>query len=356
MAKDRIHSLDQTSATFQARGIVTGMKKEKAYQSGTSKSGGNWNSLDFGITINNNKTIFLKLRGFPRNEVFYYKGGEKGAKGTTVRVPWKNRKKSPGEGYRLIGINISTGKDENGKNVNEMFTEYDAVEYLAKALKDGESLFVKGNMVFSSFTDKNGQTNRKVELNPTQISYTQEPIDFSADDFKEMAEFENTLVFSGIEKETDADDKGTGRFILSGYSIGYSTIDPVNFIIDADHSKLAGNMKKRLKSSNAIKTYGRIEITSNVAEIEDDDDGWGESSPMERLNAPVKREYVIYKAVPDSIDTETYSDEEIAKAIKAIKNAKTASEKFAEKSDDEDDALDWGGADDDAPFETDWDD
>lgn len=348
MAKDRIHELKQTSATFQTRGVVFGMKKKNAYQSGKTSTGGDWNSIEFGLNINDKKSIFIKLNGFPRKEVYYYKAAEKkGEKGTTKAVAWDNRKKSPGEGFRLIGVNISTGKDDNNKNINEMFVEYDAVEYLNKNIKDGDSLFIKGNMVFSSYTNKDGQTQRKVELVPTQISYTQEPVDFDAEDFAEMAEFENTLVFSDIEKETDEDGKNTGRFIITGYSIGYSTVEPVSFIIDADHAKLAGNIKKRLKSSNAIKTYGRIEVVANVSAVEDDsdDDGWGESSPMEgRLNSPVKREYVIYKAVPDTIDTETYSDAEIAKAIKSIKNAKKAEEKFADKSDA--DASDWGTADD----------
>lgn len=347
MAKDRIHELKQTSATFQTRGVVFGMKKGKAYQSGTTKNGGNWNSIEFGLNINNNKPIFIKLNGFPRSEVYYYKGAEKkGEKGTTKKVAWKDRKKSPGEGFRLIGVNVSTGKDEEGKNVNEMFVEYDAVEHLHNSLKDGDSLFVKGNMVFSTFTNRNGQTQKKVELVPTQISYTQEPINFSADDFNEMAEFENTLVFSDIEKETDSEGKNTGRFILTGYSIGYSTIEPVSFIINADHAKLAANIKKKLKSSNSIKTYGRIDVVTNVSTVEeDDDDGWGETSPMERQNAPVIREYIVYKAVPDSIDTETYSDDEIAKAIKAIKNAKAAEDKFADTSDDA--GTDWGDDDED---------
>ena len=273
MAKDRLHELKQTSATFQTRGVVFGMKKDKAYQSGTTKTGSQWNSIEFGLNINNNKSIFIKLNGFPRSEVYYYKSAEKkGEKGTTKKVAWKDRKKSPGEGFRLIGINISTGKDENDKNINEMFVEYDAVEHLHKSLKDGDSLFVKGNMVFSSYVDRNDQPQRKVELVPTQISYTQEPINFAADDFKEMAEFENTLVFSDIEKETGEDGKHTGRFILTGYSIGYSTIEPVSFIIDADHAKLAGNIKKKLKSSNSIKTYGRIDVVTNFSTVEEDDD------------------------------------------------------------------------------------
>ena len=349
MAKERIHDLKQTSATFQARGVVFGMKKDKAY-----KAGDKWNVIEFGLNINNNKSIYIKLNGFTRDEVYYHKRAEKkGEKGDTKKVSWKDRKKCPGEGYRLIGVNISTGKDADGKNINEMFVEYDAVEYLRKSIKDGDSLFVKGNLVFSSFTDKSGQTKRKVELAPTQISYTQDPIDFDDADFAEMAEFENTLVFSGIEKEVDENDKHTGRFILSGYSIGYSTVDPVSFILDEEHAKLANNIKKRLKAGNSIKTYGRINVVSNVSAVESDDDGWGESSPMERLNTPVIREYLIYKADPATIDEETYTEAAIAKALKAIKNAKEASEKFVETADDGD-TSGWGDGDDDSSENLPW--
>ena len=339
MAKDRIHELKQTSATFQARGVVFGMKKEKTY-----KNGGNWNVIEFGLNVNHNKPIYIKLNGFTRDEVFYYKKSEnKGEKGSTKRVAWKDRKNIPGEGYNLIGVKLTVGKDENGKNINKMFTEYDAVEHLHENLKDGESVFVNGNVVFSSFTDKNGQTKRKIELVPTQISYM-DPINFDSVEFEEMATFENTLVFSGIEKEIDENDKKTGRAILSGYSIGYNTIEPISFIVDADHAKLAANLSKTLKSSNAIKTYGHINVISNTSAVETEDDGWGEVSVMERVNTPIKREYVIFRAIKESIDTETYSDESIAKALKAIKNAKDASEKFVDTSNDD---SDWGDDNDD---------
>lgn len=351
---NRMHNLEQTKATFQVRGLVTGMKKEKAYQSGTAKNGGQWNSLDFGIAVNNNKIVFLTLKGFPRNEVYYYKAGEsKGEKGTTVKVPWKDRKKSPGKGYRLIGVNISVGKDKDGNNVNEMFTEYDAVEYLHEALSDGDSLFVKGNMVFYSYTDRSGQVKKKIEFNPTQISYTKKPIDFDAEDFEEMAEFENTLVFSEIGKEMDEDSKATGRFVLSGYSIGYSNIETVSFIIDADHSGVANAIRKKMKPSNSIKTYGRISIENNIESVLEEDD-WGntEISPMERINAPVKREYIVYKVDGNTFETEKYSEEKIAAAIKAINQAKEADNKFVA----EDDKADNSGWDDDIDDgETPWD-
>ena len=343
----KIHDLKQTSATFQTRGFVTGMKKDKAYQSGTAGNGAAWNSIEFGVNFNNNKTLFVKLRGFVRNEVYYYKSNGKGAKGDTVRVPWKDRKKSPGDGFRLIGVKITTGKDENNKNINEMMTEYDAVEYLAKNLKDGDCVFMNGNMQFSSFTDKSGQTKRKIEFAPNQISAMND-LDFEAEDFKEMAEFENTIVFSDIEKETDADGKATGRFILSGYSVGYNTIENVSFIIDEAHAKLANNLRKAIKPGYSIKTFGRVNVIVDIKASESDDDGWGEASPMERINSPVLREYVVYKADKDSIDKETYTEESIAKAIKAVKNVKEASAKFADK-DDSADTVNWNddGFDDD---------
>lgn len=328
---DKIHDLKQTTNSFQVRGKVTGTKKNRFYTSGTSKNGGAYNVVEFGVEIAENKTVFIKLNGYTRDSVFYYKKGENGAKGTTQKVAWKDRNKAPGKDFRLIGVNITIGQDENGKNVNETFVEYDAVEFLRNSLHDGDSVFIKGNMVFSSYVDRNGQPHKKTELVPTQISATQKPVDFDAEDFVEMAEFENTLVFSAIDKETDESDKPTNRFILSGYSIGYNTVEPVTFIIDADHAKLANNLRKAMRAGYSIKTYGRVNVFSDVSVVQDDSDGWGEASPMERINSPVRREYVVYKADPNSIEKEDYSENDITAAIKKIKAAKEAAANFGEK-------------------------
>lgn len=349
MAKERLHELKQTTNSFQVRGVVSGTKKKGFYSSGTGKTGSQWNVVEFGVKIAENKFVYIKLNGFTRDEVFYYKKGENGAKGTTTKVKWKDRKKAPGDGYRLIGVNISTGKDENDKNINETFTEYDAVEWIRNNLHDGDSVFVKGNLVFSSYTDKQGNIRKKTELVPTQISYTQNPVDFDADDYVEMAEFENTIVFSDISKEEDENGKATGRFILSGYSIGYNTVENVSFIIDEDHAKLATNLKKNMKTGYAIKTYGRINVINDVV-VEEDDDGWGETSPMERVNSPVRREYVVYKADPNTIEKEDYTEKDISEALKKIKAAKEAAANFGDKPSTGGvsvDANDWGDDDDD---------
>ncbi len=356
MAKEQLHEMKQTSSSFQVRGIVTGTQSKRFYRSGTGKNGSQWNALEWGIKIAEGKTVYVSMSGFPRSDVFYYKSGnKKGEKGTTKKVAWKDRKKSPGEGFRLIGVTISTGKDENGKNINEVFTEYDAIEYLHENLKDDDSVFIKGNLQFSSYTDRNGQTRRKIELVPTQISYTQKPVDFDAEDYKEMCEFENTIVFSSIDKETDENDKATGRFILSGYSIGYNSVENVSFILEADHAKLANNLKKAMRPGYSIKTYGRVEVINDISVVESDDsDGWGESSPMERVNSPTRREYIVYRADPNSIEKDDYSEDAISEAIRKIKAAKAAEENFGEKADTGNDAKDDWGTDDDLDDENPW--
>lgn len=349
---NRIFDLKQTSSTFQLRGVVTGTKSKKFYQSGTGKNYNSWNVIEFGVMVNDKKPVYVKLNGYPRSEVYYYKRGENNAKGVTQRVAWANRKQAPGDGFRLIGVNISTGKNGDGQNINEMFTEWDAVEYLHNNLKDGDNVFIRGKVEFDTYTDKNGNVQRKITLVPNQIFYTQDPVDFNADNFEEEALFETDLVYTGIEKETDEHDKPTGRFILTGYSVKYSDIVPVQFIVDADHAKLASNLRKKMKPYNSIHVYGKMNVIVDTTAVEEDeDDGWGETSKMEqrRLNAPVVREYVVFKGDRDSIDTDTYSEKSIADALKAIKNAKDAVKNFTGKDNAKADvdADDWGLDDDD---------
>ena len=354
MAKETLHNMKQTSNSFQCRGIVSGTKSQKFYKDkiGTNKDG---ISVNFGVNIADKKSVFITLTGYPKKEAYYYKRGENGDKGTTKSVAWKDRKKSPGEGYSLIGTKITTGKDKDGNNINTVFTEYDAVNYLKENLHDGDSVFIKGKIEFRSWTDKNGQTVRSITFVPNQISYTNNPIDFEADDYKEMCEFENTLVFNSIDPETDENDKKTGRFILTGYAIGYNSVENISFIVPAEQEKLAKNLHKAMKPGYAIKTFGRVDVINNISVIEEDQEGWGSTSPMERINAPTIREYLVYRADPNSIEKEEYSEDEINEAIRKIKAAKAAKENFGESVNTNNDSDDWGSDDDSDLDESPWD-
>ena len=347
---ERLHDLKKTTSTVQLRGVVTGTKSNRFYKNGTSKNGGAWNVTEFGVKIAENETVYVKLNGFPRSEVFYYKKGEGDSKGDTQRVAWKNRHNAPGAGYNLIGINISVGKDNSGKNVNKTFTEYDAVEWLHENLNDGDSVLIRGALAFSSYTDRNGQTRKKVDIVPNQIYYANEDIDLSDPDRKTMAEFDNVIVYQSIDKEEDENGKATGRFILSGHSVGYNTIESVSFIIGAENAKVANAIKKKMKPGNSIKTFGRVVVKNSIETVDSEDDGWGstERSPLERVSAPTIREYVVYKVDGNTFDTDTYSEQSIANALRKIKASKEAAANFGEKpmiaANDDDD--DWGADDD----------
>lgn len=356
MAKEQLHNLKKTDNLFQLRGKVVGTKSQNFYKSGTGKNGGAWNKIQFGIQVAEGKTVYVTLNGYTRPEVFFY------AKGTTKRVAWKDRDKDQGAGFRLIGVNISVDKTEEG-NVNKTFTELDAVEHLHKNLKDGEDLFIRGSIDFSSYTDRNGQTKRSINLVPNQISFTQQPIDFSAEGYKEMAEFENTIVFKSIDQEEDENGKATGRFILSGYSINFNSVENVSFIIEAEKKPVATAIKKRMKPGNSIKTYGRIIVKNQVEETTQEDDGWGstEFSPLEqrRITAPTIREYIVYRVDGNTFDTETYSEKEISAALKKIRAAKEAVANFGDKpttkanidiSPADDDEWNNGDFDDESPW------
>ena len=71
MAKERIHDLKQTESTVQLRGVITGTKSNRFYKSGTGKNNNEWNVVEFGVKIAENETVYVKLNGFTRYEVFY---------------------------------------------------------------------------------------------------------------------------------------------------------------------------------------------------------------------------------------------------------------------------------------------
>ena len=346
---EKLHDLKQNKMTFEARGLVTGTKSQKFYRSGTTKSGNAFNEINFGLTIAPQKTIYVKLTGFVQESVYYYgKANKDDKKGQSIKVAWKDRKKSPAENFRLIGVNISVDRDGDN-NVNEVMVPYDAVEYLHKSLKDGESYFVRGEVKPSSFTNNEGNVIRKVELILNQMSYTNSPVDFDAEDFEPKADIiVDPFVFASINKETDEDDKPTGRYILQGYDIGYNSIELMNFIVEASDEGLAKKLKKRMKPGYSMKMFGEISVVHDIVEEEEDDDDWGvqRKSKKNVVKSRSRFEYVLFDVDGKTFDAEEYSEDGIAKAMKAIKNAKTAEAKFADK-DEEENEQEWGFDEDD---------
>ena len=142
-------------------------------------------------------------------------------------------------------------------------------------------------------------------------------VDFDDEKFEAQHDFTQTIVFMGVEKETE-NDKPTGRFIVSAKIVTYSTIEDVMFVID--NAKLANMFKIKLKPYTAINVWGKIDATTLTEEVESDD-LWGETNKMNKVSTPTRRELIITGADPKTIDTTIYTQAEMENAMIKIKNA-----------------------------------
>lgn len=332
--------MPETKGSFQLSGIVTGTKKEGFLKELKTRNHKDMAIVNFGVTYEPEKTLYINLQGIEQDNVYFSKKSEKkGEKAETEKVPWANRFDFNREGFRLIGKNIGVQKitNEKGEEVNDkkILTDYDAAKEVGKHLVDDKSVFTRGSFDYSHYTDDNGNVRRSVKLVPQQVSLCK-PIDFADDDFVPTADFNQTIVFMGIEQEKE-NDKATGRFIVSAKIVNYSTIEDAEFIVE--DSKLATLFKKNLKPYTAIKVSGKMTCNTQTEEVEDEDN-WGEEDKMEKVNASVRREFVITGAKPSTIDKELYTEEKMNAAYAAIAKKDKAENDFGDTKTNED----WGEA------------
>ena len=334
--KGRLFDLPETKGSFQLKGIVSGTEKEGFYKEIKTKSNKDMRMINFGVGYAEGSTLYVNLQGMEQDNVYYSKKAEKkGEKGDTQKVPWADRFTYNREGYRLIGKNIGVKKkvDETGKTVNDkkVMTDFDACKEVGENLKDGASVFIRGTLDYSSFLDNNGNKKSSTKLIPNQISLCAD-VDYADDNFTQQNDFNQVIIFMGIEQEK-VDDKPTGRFVVAAKIVTYNNIEDVEFIVE--NKELASKFKKALKPYNAIKVSGHMVSSAQTETVVDDDDDWGEADAMEKVSAPVKREFIITGAKGSTIDKELYTEANVAEAIAKINQANKAENDFG--SDDGDD-------------------
>lgn len=345
MAKERIHNLPETKGSFQVKGKINGVKKEKFYTTKKTKTNKDFRAVNFGCEYDEKKSVFINLSESPKPNVYFSKKNEKG-KTDTKAVAWENRNKFSEDGYRLIGVNLgltkTTDKDGNEVNDKKTMVPFDACEYIKENMNDNMSTFIRGNIEFSSFVDSEGNIRRNIKYIPNQISLCK-AVDFDEynEENKPVHDFTQTIVFMGIDKEKE-NEKDTGRFVVSAKIITYGDIVDTEFIIT--DAKLAGLFKKNLKPYCSISVHGHIEVTHKIEEVSEED-SWGETNSMNVVNSPSKTEMIITGATPSTIDRETYTEKNVSEAIVKIRNAKTAEQNFSGNTSSNDNADDWGSDD-----------
>lgn len=333
MAKAAEHGLRTTPGTFQMAGIVSGTNKPSFYTEKTFGNGNQMKSVNFTVKYDTDKALYPVVQGFTRSDVYFSKKNKETNKTETKKVPWAQRmifaEQNPG--WSIIGCNIGLVKGEDGKNIKKHITEYDAAQYIKENLKDDMSVFVRGNLDFRSYTDKNGEVKRIRTLNATQVSLCSD-IDFNSETFSPNHEWTQEIVYTGIEKETDDNGKPTDRFIVSGYVVSFNSIEPVSFIM-VDKTK-ASLVKKNLKPYSAITLNGVIEVTNNIDEV-DSVDEWGQPIPQnKRVNGRTITEMIVTYPDPKTIDADSFSEESVAAGIKKLKAKEKVAQNFGENKEE----------------------
>lgn len=338
MAKARLFDLPETKGAFQLKGIVSGTKRDGFLKEIKTKSNKDMRMINFGVEYAEGSTLYVNMQGMEQDNVYFSKRAEnKGDKPDVVKVSWADRFSYNREGYKLIGKNIGAKKklDKDGKEVNDKktLTEFDACKEIADNLKDGNSVFIRGRLDYSSMTDDNGNKKHFTKLVPDQVSLCGD-VYFADEKFTQQNDFNQVIIFMGVEKETDDNGADTGRFLVQAKIVTYSTIEDVEFVIE--DSKLANMFRKNLKAYNAIKVSGHM-VTTTQTEIVSDEDSWGEEDSLEKVSAPTKREFIITGAKPSSIDKELYTKENVEEAIGKINKSNKAENDFGSDSKE-----DWG--------------
>lgn len=332
---ERLFNLPETKGSFQLCGITNGTQKDGFLREMQTRNGKNMKFINFGVDYFTGERLYVNMTGIEQDRVYFSKRDKDSGKTVTKPINWSDRFRFNEDGFRLIGKNIGVKKvvNEKGELVNDkkVLTDYDACTEVANNLKDDASVFIRGNLEFRSYVNKNGDKVASVNLTPMQISLCSNDLDFEKEGFETTNHFAQTIIFMGLEPEVDDDGKRTERAILSAKIVTYSTIEDAEFIVIG--KKLINLMRKNLKPYNSIKVSGHI-VSRTLTEVVDEEDEWGESDKMERVVSPTKREFIITGAKGSTLDKETYTEQNVNEAIASINASRNAENQFASKVDD----------------------
>ena len=328
-------SVEQTKGKIKVEGIVKGIKNENAYREGFTKAEKPYKSLAFFLETSPINKVRVEIFGMERTEVSAYSQKAKESK----KIPWAQRDGNHGD-FKVLGTNMFLEKGTDGKNTRKVLVEYDAVDYILEHLNDGDSVRVNGEIGFQEFENQQGEMKESQSFNIRSISKI-DPIDFEAEEFKEVSNFEQEIVVA----DTLVDDE-TKQLYINAYTIAYNKdITSATFVVDGEKlPKLANNMAKRLGYGDHIKVFGKIVNSSIREEAEteetmDDAEDWGGDDEIKSsMESTVITRYVNELQVT-TVDSATYEpkkykEEDLISSDEDAFNGKVDDD-FSDASDDE---------------------
>lgn len=340
------NALEVTKGKYKIEGKVVGISNEQAYREGFTKKDAPYKSLQFFVETSPTNRIRVEMFGMERDEVIFYNSKEK----KSSRVKWDERNVASKTGAKLLGVNcFLEGSIE--KRTRKVFVEFDAIDYILKNVKDNDFVRISGAIDFSSYEDNEGVVKETVKYPINSITKIAD-VDFESEDFKEISQFEQTIVVS--DKMVDDESK---KLLINAFIINYNKDGNVhtgaNFIVDGNvYPKLSSNMAKRLNFGDEIKIYGliknetiQVEAPVEADDSADEDDDWGGD---EDISSSFENNYIneyinelqIISVDSSSYEKSKYNEEDFLNEGEETFNG----EGFDDENDDDDD-------DDDLPFE-----
>jgi len=188
-------------------------KDKKDYNGKSVYKSGAIAKIQLRLKTNHDNMIFLDLMEFLSKVgkdviLFNTEKGNKNQKKVKYADRYKYKvsdedKKNGKHGFEVIGVRARSGEEES---VNLL--PLDAIEYILAKFKEGDSVFVGTQRSHSQKGDKKYKSN---EIN--RIFSTTEPVDFDAEDFEEVSDFQDTLVFDEIIELEDNEHLVTGKWL-----------------------------------------------------------------------------------------------------------------------------------------------
>lgn len=357
---NRIFDLPQTRGVFEIAGKVTGAQRNNFYNDATTKTGKQRRVLSFGIQANKTGAPFyVELSGMPRDKVYFLRREDKakGIEKDKLEVSWKDRLTyAVPEGYEMMGVRVGVVKKQNdaGKMVNDnhVMTDFDAAKEIADNLHDGDSVYVRGNIEYSTYKGKH-----QVRFVPNQVSLCSKEVDFDAEDFKEIARFTQTIVYVDSRKADDSDE-----MVINAKIVNYNTIEDAEFFVNPnaskEHAQLVKSIRKFIKPYTAFECFGPIVNQEKIDEVEEENI-WGGTNDMKRQVSPVTRKLYLKGINGDSFDpalndrdaTPTYTEDAIVEALAKIAANEQAKKDYNGKAGEKEAGDWWGGVNDGAKID-----
>ena len=251
---NRLFDLPECKGTYQCKGIISGVARDKFYTSKATKTGKDFRAVNFGCAYDDKKNVYMSLNGMPQQKVYFSKRNPSTGKTETKSVAWADRNKFNEDGWRMIGVGLGLKKTTNseGKEVNDKktMTPFDACGYIKDNLQDDMSTFIRGNIEFSSYMDSEGNVRRSVKYVPNQISLCKE-VDFS--EYNEDNKSEYIMLFN--EKLADF-RKQFYQAPIEDISQSIGVGDYKKYVIDDKNSLVLG--KQCPVSVQAIARYNYL--------------------------------------------------------------------------------------------------